>query len=46
MFRQVLVPTDGSALSVTAAKAAVKLAKSLGAKHLEAIAKVATAAAD
>ena len=32
MFKHILVPTDGSKLSVKAAKQAVKLAKSLGAK--------------
>ena len=32
MFKHILVPTDGSRLSVKAAKRAVKLAKSLGAK--------------
>lgn len=32
MFKHILVPTDGSRLSVKAAKQAVKLAKSLGAR--------------
>ena len=32
MFKNILVPTDGSRLSVKAAKQAVKLAKTLGAK--------------
>jgi len=32
MFKNILVPTDGSKLSVKAAKSAVKLAKSVGAK--------------
>ena len=32
MFKHILVPTDGSKLSVKAAKQAVKLAKTLGAK--------------
>jgi len=32
MFKHILVPTDGSRLSVKAAKRAVKLAKSLGAR--------------
>jgi nucleotide-binding universal stress UspA family protein len=32
MFKHILVPTDGSKLSVKAAKQAVKLAKSLGAR--------------
>ena len=32
MFKNILVPTDGSKLSVKAAKQAVKLAKALGAK--------------
>ncbi len=32
MFKNILVPTDGSRLSVKAVKQAVKLAKSLGAK--------------
>lgn len=32
MFKNILVPTDGSKLSVKAAKNAVKLAKSVGAK--------------
>ena len=32
MFKHILVPTDGSKLSVKAAKQAVKLAKALGAK--------------
>ena len=32
MFKHILVPTDGSKLSVKAAKQAVKLAKDLGAK--------------
>jgi nucleotide-binding universal stress UspA family protein len=32
MFKNILVPTDGSKLSVKAAKSAVKLAKSIGAK--------------
>ena len=32
MFKNILVPTDGSKLSVKAAKQAVKLAKSLGAR--------------
>jgi nucleotide-binding universal stress UspA family protein len=32
MFKNILVPTDGSKLSVTAAKQAVKLAKTMGAK--------------
>ncbi|MFH1604263.1 MAG: universal stress protein, partial [Pseudomonadota bacterium] len=32
MFKHILVPTDGSKLSAKAAKDAVKLAKSLGAK--------------
>ena len=32
MYKNILVPTDGSKLSVKAAKSAVKLAKSLGAK--------------
>ena len=32
MFKHILVPTDGSKLSAKAAKQAVKLAKSLGAK--------------
>jgi len=32
MFKHILVPTDGSELSVKAAKQAVKLAKTLGAK--------------
>ncbi len=32
MYKHILVPTDGSKLSIKAAKQAVKLAKSLGAK--------------
>src|SRR3989304_3704658 len=32
MFKHILVPTDGSRLSVKAAKQAVKLAKELGAR--------------
>ena len=32
MFKHILVPTDGSKLSIKAAKQAVKLAKTLGAK--------------
>ena len=32
MFKHILVPTDGSRLSIKAAKQAVKLAKALGAK--------------